>query len=169
MNKSQITTELWQLTVGGFSPRKDATLECRAIHDFDLAERLSTASDRKAGPKYHPWADLRPEMDEKYATEAGLEFPKKKKNVLHDLGVILTSYYASDITRKLGKLVIGSVPADKVAEDFSALYMYALATVDSGKTERLYEEMFLAYQSGGWPCGWYGKYPEGQLVVFYPS
>lgn len=169
MNKSQIAGELRKLTIERFAPRPVEGLECMPIHDFDLADGLSTASEREAGSKYQPWADLRPETDEKYASEAGREFPLKKKTLLDRLVVIIASFYAYDLESKLGKTVIGSVPVSRVADDFSALYMYALATVDSGTTERLYEDMFLAYQSGGWPCGWLGKYPEGKIVVFYPS
>ena len=169
MNKSDISTELWEITRTCFAPRPNVIVDAKAIHDFKVAERLSTMTDRKAGPKYHPWADLRPEMDVRYTTEAGKEFPLKKRNFLPDLRIMITAFYTFDLESKLGKIVIGSVPVERVAEDFGILYMYALATVDNGKSERLYEDMFLAYQSGGWPCGWYGKYPEGQLVVFYPS
>ena len=169
MKKSDIGTEIWELTMGRFVFRPDIVFQHKALRDFPIAERLSTLSEREAGSKYQPWVDLRSEMDHVYLVQAVRELPKKKRNILRELSLYLTSFFAYDLESKLGKTVIGSVDVRKVAEDFSAIYMYALATVDSGTTERLYEEMFLAYQSGGWPCGWYGKYPEGQLVVFYPS
>jgi hypothetical protein len=38
-----------------------------------------------------------------------------------------------------------------------------------GKNDSLFEKMYSAYKSGGWPCGWNGNYPEGKLIVFYPN
>ncbi len=38
-----------------------------------------------------------------------------------------------------------------------------------GETDNLYEKMFQAYLSGGWPCGWKGNYPNGKLIIYYPQ
>jgi len=37
-----------------------------------------------------------------------------------------------------------------------------------GLTDRFFEMLWLAYASGGWPCGWDGIYPIGQMIVFRP-
>jgi len=52
---------------------------------------------------------------------------------------------------------------DDVAGD---LYNCAYRRAVLGYKEGLFEEIFDAYKSGGWPCGWKGNFPEGALVVF---
>ncbi len=38
-----------------------------------------------------------------------------------------------------------------------------------GKSNEFYETLFKIYQSGGYPCGWEGNYPDGRLIVYYPK
>ena len=123
MKKSDIGTEIWELTMGRFVFRPDIVFQHKALRDFPIAERLSTLSEREAGSKYQPWVDLRSEMDHVYLVQAVRELPKKKRNILRELSLYLTSFFAYDLESKLGKTVIGSVDVRKVAEDFSAIYM----------------------------------------------
>ncbi len=37
-----------------------------------------------------------------------------------------------------------------------------------GSTNGLFEQMLEVYRNGGWPCGWQGDWPGGQLVAFFP-
>lgn len=48
------------------------------------------------------------------------------------------------------------------------LYMCAINRLVNGKNDNFYEKMFRIYQSGGWPCGWEGKYPDGKIIAFVP-
>jgi hypothetical protein len=32
-----------------------------------------------------------------------------------------------------------------------------------------FERLLNIYQSGAWPCGWEGRYPEGKLIVYTPA
>lgn len=32
-----------------------------------------------------------------------------------------------------------------------------------------WERLFEVYKAGGFPCGWYGKYPDGTLIVYVAS
>ena len=38
-----------------------------------------------------------------------------------------------------------------------------------GKNNDFFEKIFEIYLSGGWPCGWEGKFPNGKVKVFYPK
>lgn len=38
----------------------------------------------------------------------------------------------------------------------------------SGSEGPLPELMLKTYEAGGFPCGWVGKYPKGNLVVYWP-
>jgi hypothetical protein len=51
-------------------------------------------------------------------------------------------------------------------EDVSAVLRYCLANRNATHPSLLFDRIERAYLDGGWPCGWKGKYPDGQLIVF---
>ena len=48
------------------------------------------------------------------------------------------------------------------------LTMCALNRLVNGKTDNFYEKIFEVYKQGGWPCGWKGRYPIGDMIVYIP-
>lgn len=48
------------------------------------------------------------------------------------------------------------------------LTMCALNRLVNGKTDNFYEKIFEVYKVGGWPCGWKGTYPNGEVIVYVP-
>jgi hypothetical protein len=48
------------------------------------------------------------------------------------------------------------------------LTMCALNRLVNGKTDNFYEKIFEIYKQGGWPCGWKGTYPIGEIIVYVP-
>lgn len=46
--------------------------------------------------------------------------------------------------------------------------MCALNRLVNGKTDNFYEKIFEVYKQGGWPCGWKGTYPIGEIIVYVP-
>jgi hypothetical protein len=54
---------------------------------------------------------------------------------------------------------------DNMVEDL----MCCLENEASGQSVKLFDENLMAYEQGGWPCGWLGKYPEGKLIVLDPN
>ncbi len=48
------------------------------------------------------------------------------------------------------------------------LYMCAINRLVNGNKFNFYEKVFNAYRAGGWPCGWKGNYPDGDLIVYIP-
>ncbi|MGG2088038.1 cytoplasmic protein [Priestia aryabhattai] len=48
------------------------------------------------------------------------------------------------------------------------LTMCALNRLVNGKTDNFYEKIFEVYKQGGWPCGWKGTYPIGEIIVHVP-
>ena len=48
------------------------------------------------------------------------------------------------------------------------LTMCALNRLVNGKTDNFYEKIFEVYKQGGWPCGWKGTYPKGEMIVYMP-
>lgn len=55
---------------------------------------------------------------------------------------------------------------EEVATDLSCILK---SRAINGLTNNLFEKMFQVYKDGGWPCGWKGDYPKGQMIVFSPS
>jgi hypothetical protein len=41
--------------------------------------------------------------------------------------------------------------------------------LNSSKPSKLFDHILCAFESGGIPCGWMGKFPRGELIVFLPE
>lgn len=48
------------------------------------------------------------------------------------------------------------------------LTICALNRLVNGETNNFYEKIFEIYKNGGWPCGWKGTYPIGEIIVYVP-
>jgi hypothetical protein len=58
---------------------------------------------------------------------------------------------------------------DEITNDIIGdLYACAKARAVDEDGSPFFERLLKIYQSGGWPCGWEGRYPEGTLVVYVP-
>ena len=168
MDKEKIYRDFRAIVKGKFSRKGDADFNFIHLDDAELARAIHSSNNSSDFEgKYDPWANLT-EWDGGLRLSAVEGISVLKRSFFLDLTNTFVSYFDNFILQH-GGFPGGTVESSEIAENFLAIFLYAMSTIDSGKTERLYEEMFLAYQSGGWPCGWYGKYPEGQLVVFYPS
>lgn len=44
----------------------------------------------------------------------------------------------------------------------------ALSRAVLGPDAHFFDLLWDAYRQGGWPCGWEGEYPEGDLIVYEP-
>jgi hypothetical protein len=55
---------------------------------------------------------------------------------------------------------------DEIIGDLYACF-FARAVDEAGSP--FFERLLSAYQSGAWPCGWEGRYPEGKLAVYAPA
>lgn len=104
------------------------------------------------------WTDLREhQVSETHAATAG------------DLGELRDQGY--ERYDQLWELVHPRIPelyesiVDDVVADLSNC-AYSRAVFGAG--DRLFDRIWDAYRQGGWPCGWIGAYPEGELVVFRP-
>lgn len=60
---------------------------------------------------------------------------------------------------------------DEALQIVDKIYTDLLLCVRSriiGSDTPFFEKMFDIYKVGGWPCGWNGKYPEGNFIVYFP-
>ena len=82
--------------------------------------------------------------------------------------------YALDmeaIDNRLSPLIeqqlIGRLPEDFAIEIEQDLNMIRRFRGVLGETPHMMNTLFMMYRSGGFPCGWDGKFPEGKMVVYY--
>ena len=166
IDKSKIPGSLREIIENKFAKRARKKLVCVKIRDAELARALYLSNDSSdfAG-KYDAWMNLT-EGDRSRAAMEGISISRRQ---FFNYLITASIDNFERVIKHYGGFPGGVAKPIDVAQDFSAIFLYAMATIDNGTAERLYEDMFLAYQSGGWPCGWLGKYPEGKIVVFYPS
>lgn len=169
IDKIRFYRDLYEFLQRGILRESVEGLSCVPIFDVELAQSMSQSngSGDFTDEKYDPWANLT-EWDGGFGNTVTAGISPLRKNYFSYLITCYTDTLERHI-RKFGGFPGGAVDPGEMAEDLALIFMYAMATVDSGEVIPLYEDMFLAYQSGGWPCGWLGKYPEGKIVVFYPS
>lgn len=55
---------------------------------------------------------------------------------------------------------------DFFVNDFSAFISYKICSLNDNNI--FIQRQIKAYQSGCFPCGWLGKYPNGKLVIYSP-
>lgn len=67
------------------------------------------------------------------------------------------------IKKQTSKLGLEKGVAGAISEDFTKILE---KRAFRSKPHEWAERMFRIYMSGGWPCGWHGKYPAGQLIVY---
>ena len=58
--------------------------------------------------------------------------------------------------------------AEAIQTDFTNILSF-ISSADSKKESKFLEQQLKVYQNGGFPCGWYGKYPDGQIIVYSPK
>lgn len=58
--------------------------------------------------------------------------------------------------------------AEAIQTDFTNILSF-ISSADSQKESKFLEQQLKVYQNGGFPCGWYGKYPDGQIIVYSPK
>lgn len=58
---------------------------------------------------------------------------------------------------------------DLCDEAVSCLYYIAAWRATMGEDSPFIADMWNAFQTGGWPFGWFGEYPEGKMVVWKPE
>ncbi|MFC7393457.1 hypothetical protein [Scopulibacillus cellulosilyticus] len=61
-------------------------------------------------------------------------------------------------------------PYQELLDDIVAdLHNCAINRALNGKQNNFFEHLFEIYKAGGWPCGWYGNYPEGSVIAYIPA
>jgi hypothetical protein len=126
------------------------------IRDFEEAKKNAWSQDLSVGEL--PWVDLR-EREMRNVLKARYELSDFDE-VDNDLGKLVDTL--STVVSKRLRGVFREVVDDVASDLYNCTYRRAVL----GYKDGLFEKIFDAYKSGGWPCGWKGDFPEGVLIVF---
>lgn len=70
------------------------------------------------------------------------------------------------IEKKLDSLHLDEELKDDLFNDVDSDLFNCYLNNKYKKNHPLWNIIWEAYSHGGWPCGWEGKYPEGQIIIF---
>ncbi|MDR0481061.1 MAG: hypothetical protein LBG66_04150 [Gallionellaceae bacterium] len=142
------------ITEGSFLSglRSSAVKDCFMVHDIKIADRISIATDDE---EYWPWIDVR-------ESESAAFSDKKPENY----GKIMDAWEETMLS-----FIKKNLPDDfsKMFNDIEADLLNCCINIYVNGQNKLFDRMWEIYSQGGWPCGWKGEYPEGQLVVYSPN
>lgn len=74
---------------------------------------------------------------------------------------IAIGYAAEEKFRKLGLLPI----AEEASVDWKLISFFFMVGAETGA---LIQSLLIAYSTGGWPCGWRGNFPDGNMILYWP-
>ena len=131
--------------------------EFKIIHDFEKADYYAFEEDY--GDEGN-WTDLREGIwAEVYSKMDDIENNKELdiSNRIYDVCHPPIPQYLNDEAIEVYNEISGD------------LEFCLISRLISGKSNKFLENIFKAYLTGGWPCGWEGNFPKGKLIVYYPK
>lgn len=138
--------------------KEELFLKQGLIESFELAAQF--AGKEVYGKDELTWNDIRSEkMSELweviYSNELYDIVDKQILSLLNDINTVVHQ----SLSRKYEELL------DDIVSDLNmCLYSRAI----QGKDNVFFEKIYEAYQLGGWPCGWAGGWPDGEIVIYSP-
>jgi|SRR3569833_226730 len=129
-----------------------------AIRDLEKARDM--AMKQTYGVDEYLWTDIREiEMSRVKGVGYALEdFSDPRKELSENI-----KFFTSCLRHSLDESY-----RDLLDDIVSDLYSCAFARAVQGETPGFFEILFEIYKAGGWPCGWRGNYPQGNVVGFFP-
>jgi hypothetical protein len=128
------------------------------IHDVNEAKML--AWERTYGTEGCSWTDIRErEMSVVKGSSYSTENFSPIRAALSDLGRSLNTLIRPRLGPEHRELL------DDIAADLNNC---AFSRAVLGDQNAFFENLFSIYKAGGWPCGWYGEYPQGRAMVYTP-
>lgn len=138
---------------------------------LQVIESVDKAYDMAFEPSYDEevlsWGDI-------FELEAGKTFKfeyncgetEKVVNAIKSTREILDNL----LERQYEKLELqGAIFSDFWDNIYSDAIYITLQIAYKGKLEGFFYEIFKIYEAGYIPCGWVGKYPEGQIACYKPK
>ncbi len=148
-----------RLLSGGQIPNDVEAVIIRDLDQIPAEEDYEKYNDERPN-----WRDiLGIESAEYYGRESamwGNDFPYER-NILDDIVMNLTAKYKTTMCKRyINHYFDQNIPG--------ILSSIIHCRIVMGKSHVFFEKLFKIFVSGGYPCGWSGKYPEGKIIVYYP-
>lgn len=130
------------------------------IRDLDVAKKF--AWDEVYGEEEYTWADL---CSEKISEIWEVIYKDHDKyfeigNKLPDILEQVSNVIQNQLEQQNKELL------DDIVSDIQGCL---LSRAVQGKKNKFFENIFSAYLNGGWPCGWKGNWPNGQVIIYLPG
>jgi hypothetical protein len=113
----------------------------------DLTRAKSRAWEGVTDDDRQNWGDLR----ENVAMSCGIGWPPGLSEAVYALAFAFTPWWVEELV-------------DDIHADLGNCVAYQF---HRQREARLFPMLLEAYAAGGWPCGWSGEYPDGNLCVFW--
>ena len=160
-DKTDLVTEVLDfITSGNFlnmSESKDAN-DTLVLTDFQTAKDY--AFNKYYGDEEYTWSDICADESSKVWGEI---FKHSDTENLQNVFSVILHNIDNSIKNQIKS------PYDELRDDLvDDLSNCINSRAVQGTKNKFYEQIFSAYKSGGWPCGWDGDWPNGRLVVYYP-
>lgn len=148
-----------------FSKPYDGQANEIVIHDAAAAWKY--CSSQNLSDEYEYWTGLREKnYAESLASLKKILANSESKDEYFEAADKIETDLFKIVKSRISKFGLGKEIAGAMSEDFAnILERRAFRPTPHEWAER----MFQIYMSGGWPCGWRGKFPAGQLIVFTPG
>lgn len=159
---TKLVEEVLELVKSGdlFVPTDNQLENVHYIDNFDEAKLL--AWEKTFGEGGLLWTDVR---------EEEMSLVKEKMYTLKDYAEIRESLLTNlkKFTMYLRRQLKRS-PYEELLDDVIAdFYNCTVNRAVYGMQDNFYNQIFQIYKNGGWPCGWNGNYPNGQLIAYSPE
>lgn len=146
---------------GPFRKEEFSEFDTRAVYSLDDVFRYRD----DWVPRTEPWSTSEAWWDIRQSDAKALRQAKKSQP---EYGVADRKIIeASDMIQTwLCRELAGVLPEEQlvdISDDFEMVIRYR---VIFGRNNFIYEKLLRVYQASGYPVGWVGEFPKGQLVVF---
>lgn len=131
----------------------------RIIHDFQEAKFYAFEKDDYEGIAGATWNDIR-EHQFSEAMSFLYSMPDYRERAKRIRSITIPEVDEIQYTDE----------ALQIEEEiYTDLLLFIRYKMIGGYKKEFFEKMFEIYKLGGWPCGWNGKYPEGNFIVYFPA
>lgn len=146
---------------GKFRPSPDLPYPVHVIHSLNDVERFrSFEHPRSEIDSSWEWQDIRSSSECAFSAASN-----RVADWWNGPGALLQKEglrFGHILRAQLGELV----PEDECLEIADQLWSLMMNRSVLGPNDLIYERLWQYYLASGYPCGWRGTYPDGELVVF---
>lgn len=131
---------------------------------FDEAKAYDFATSQVLPKSYEYWIGLREKhFSERLPSKEKMSDDKNQKKKYLEISQNLERSLFLEIKKNVLKRNLNIEIAGVIFEDFR---MIVQKRAFRKEPHPWAEGMHRIYMAGGWPCGWEGRYPDGNLLIF---